>query len=85
MAIAPLMKTHKGFTARKANQVLDRVFTSFWNDSYYDRKIRSGKFTTAMWYVLDNPVKAGLVEAWSEWPGTYVNEEYAELFLRPTG
>lgn len=85
VTIAPIMKSHIGFTARKANQILDRMGVSFWDGSYYDRKVRSGKFTTAMWYVLNNPVKAGWVDTWSEWPGTYVNEEYVELFLRPTG
>ncbi|EDM25020.1 hypothetical protein LNTAR_01702, partial [Lentisphaera araneosa HTCC2155] len=30
-------------------------------------------FCTAIHYILDNPVKAGLVKEVKEWPWTYVN------------
>ena len=34
-----------------------------------------------MWYVVNNPVKAGLVNRWSDWPYTWVHPEYVRLFL----
>jgi hypothetical protein len=33
-----------------------------------------------MWYVLHNPVAAGLVDSWMDWRFTYVYPEYLELF-----
>ena len=29
-----------------------------------------------VWYVLNNPVKAGLVQEWREWPWTYFKYKY---------
>ncbi|MFT7120982.1 MAG: REP element-mobilizing transposase RayT [Neolewinella sp.] len=81
VAVDKLMKSHKGFTARKANEHLDKTFNAFWSDTYHDRRIRSKRFTSAIWYVLNNPVKAGLVERWMDWPGTFVDPEYVALFL----
>lgn len=82
VSTASVMKSHKGFTARKANQVLGKTYANFWDSNYHDRSIRQGKFITVMWYVLNNPVKAGLVSTWTDWPGTFVNDEYIELFLK---
>jgi putative transposase len=75
-----LLQRHKSYTARECNKLLKKINSSFWDSNYYDRVIRKGKFITAVWYVLNNPVKAGLVEKWTDWPGTYLNHEYAGLF-----
>jgi len=75
-----LLQRHKRFTARDANLLLKKTNQPFWDGAYDDRTIRAGKFITAMWYVLNNPVKAGLVENWKDWPGTFVNPEYVGLF-----
>ncbi len=76
-----LMDRHKTFTARLCNQELNRSGTSFWAPKYFDRTVRQGAWLTAMWYVLNNPVKAGLVESWLEWPGIYLNPRYASHFM----
>jgi len=75
-----IMKSHKGFTARKINKLLDKTFTSFWEPDYFDRRVRTGKFNTVMWYVLNNPVAAGLIKNWKDWPHTYLNPDFAALF-----
>lgn len=75
-----LMEKHKGYTARLCNKILNQVGASFWNDTYFDRVVRKGRFMTAMWYLLNNPVKAGLVENWQDWEGNYVHPEYIDLF-----
>ncbi len=75
-----VMKSHKGFTARKINEVIDKTFTNFWEPDYFDRRVRAGKFNTVMWYVLNNPVAAGLVKDWKDWPHTYLNPDFASLF-----
>lgn len=76
-----LMDRHKTFTASLCNQELNRTGASFWEPKYFDRTIRQGAWLTGMWYVLNNPVKAGLVKTWQGWPGTYLNPRYASHFL----
>ncbi|TXF86012.1 hypothetical protein FUA23_19950 [Neolewinella aurantiaca] len=78
--IGPIIGRHKSFTAHKVNEQLKRGEQGVWNRTYFDRRIRTGKFTTVMWYVLNNPVKAGLVSHWRDWPGTYLNPDFEELF-----
>lgn len=75
-----LMMRHKSHTARKCNQLLGLTNRPFWDESYFDRTVRHGKFTRVMWYVHNNPVKAGLVDNWREWPHCWLNPEYAALF-----
>lgn len=46
---------------------------SLWAPGYYDRYIRSLKhYDQALSYIINNPVKAGLVKDWREYPNTYV-------------
>lgn len=62
-----IMKSLKGFTARKANLALGRT-GSFWDTESYDHMIRDGgEFVRIRNYVLNNPVKAGLVSEWRRW------------------
>ena len=77
-----IMRNHKSHTALAANRLLGTGGEPFWEISYYDRDVRPGTFTTVMWYVLNNPVAAGLVDHWEEWPYTYLNPEYDMLFRR---
>jgi putative transposase len=40
-----------------------------WQKGFFDHVLRSGDSYTVKWhYVRDNPVRAGLVENWREWP-----------------
>lgn len=78
--LADIVQRHKSFTASAANKLLHRQGQSFWNPTYFDRRIRPGGFATVMWYVLNNPVKAGLVKDWRDWSGTYLNPDYRSLF-----
>lgn len=39
-----------------------------WQPSFWDRRLREGEGTAALRYVLQNPVEAGLVDEWQEWP-----------------
>jgi putative transposase len=67
-----IMKRIKGATAVYANRMLNRQ-GRFWQRETYDRVIRSPKeMEKTIHYILDNPVKAGLVETWDHYPYTYL-------------
>ncbi|NJC27456.1 transposase [Neolewinella antarctica] len=80
VSISSVVRKAKGYTARVANKLLDRKGTAFWAPNYFDTSVRRGRFLRAVWYVLHNPVKAGLVEQWEDWPNTWLNPEYELLF-----
>ena len=67
-----ILQSLKRHTARKANLILHRG-GAFWQEESYDHVIRDGEeLERTIWYVLNNPVKAGLVESWEQWQWTYV-------------
>lgn len=78
--IGSVMKAHKNFTAIAANKMLGLTGQPFWAAGYFDRDLRKDQFTTLMWYILNNPVTAGLAQQWEEWPFTYLNPDYDLLF-----
>ncbi|MCP9234789.1 transposase [Lewinella sp. JB7] len=81
VCLSRIMNRHKRYTACACNLILDTTGQAFWAPNYFDRTIRNGKFFTAMWYVLNNPVKARMVDRWEDWHGTYVNPAYLSHFV----
>ena len=70
-ALHKIMQSLKRHTARQANIILGRE-GAFWQDESYDHVIRdSEEYTRIINYILENPVKAGLVSKWDEWQWTY--------------
>ena len=66
--LSQIMHTHKSFTAHQANALLGRT-GPFWMEDYFDRYIRNARhFQTAVKYIENNPVKAGLCAKPSDWP-----------------
>jgi len=69
-----IMQNHKRFTARKCNQILDRT-SQFWHREYFDHYCRSEEeYNSIVWYILNNPVKAKLIENWQEWKYTWIDK-----------
>lgn len=69
-----MMRLIKGASAYYANQILGTTGTPFWQKDSYDHYIRNEKeWTNIFWYILNNPVKAGLVTNWEDWKYTYVS------------
>ncbi|MHB1317357.1 MAG: REP-associated tyrosine transposase [Anaerolineae bacterium] len=65
--LARMLQNWKGYSARRANEVLNRKGT-LWHREYYDRYIRDVRhLENAVLYVHNNPVKAGLVESPADW------------------
>ena len=70
-AISAIMHSLKRYTARQANLLLGRE-GSFWQHENYDHVVRDeAEWRRIITYVLNNPVKAGLVQHWEEREWTY--------------
>ncbi|MFH1185685.1 MAG: hypothetical protein V1755_11720 [Chloroflexota bacterium] len=70
-ALSQVLQSLKRHTARHANLVLGRD-GPFWQDESYDHVIRdSDEPQRTVSYVLENPVKAGLVSKWQQWRWSY--------------
>lgn len=69
--VTEILQKLKWNTALKANKILHRS-GAFWQDESYDHVIRTDEeLTRTIEYVLNNPVEAGLVRSWEQWPWTY--------------
>ena len=68
-----VMQKHKRFTAQTGNTVLQRN-GQFWARESYDHLVRgNGESERIVAYILNNPVKAGLVEDWQAWQWSYLH------------
>jgi REP element-mobilizing transposase RayT len=79
IGLSKIMFLLKGRSARECNLLLGRR-GSFWEQESFDRVVRAGKFDKTIRYVLNNPVKVGLVKNWEDWPWNYCREEIIERF-----
>lgn len=69
--LSEIMRQLKGASAREINQHLGRR-DSFWQKDSYDHYVRNERaYRNILYYILHNPVKAGLVQDWREYPYTY--------------
>ena len=67
-----ILKRIKGASARYANEELG-ISGRFWNKENYDIYIRNEKMLyNVIGYILDNPVKARLVNTWEDYAGNYL-------------
>ncbi len=77
--LSSIMQSLKGYTARKANQLLERS-GAFWQHESYDHCIRtSNEWQQFVTYVLNNPIKAGLVDEWEKWQWSYCRTANCEF------
>jgi putative transposase len=75
-ALHAILQSLKTYAARRANGILARR-GAFWQPENYDHVVRdNAELTRILAYVIQNPVKAGLVPAWDSWPWTYVSSQY---------
>lgn len=71
------MHSLKRNTAKRANQLLKRK-GAFWEHESFDHYIRNrAEWKRIVKYVLENPVKAGIVTSWEEWPLNYLKDPLA--------
>ncbi len=71
-----IMQSLKRHTARQANIVLGRK-DPFWQAESYDHFVRDeGELNRIIQYVIYNPVKAGLIADWKDWPWTHISADF---------
>ena len=67
-----IMHSIKSYTGIEANKILNRTGKPFWEHESFDHYSRSDEETERIvWYVLNNPVKAGMVDSWDKWRWSY--------------
>ena len=75
-----VLQNHKKFTAVQSNKILNRSGV-FWAEESYDTLIRNdAHFFHSVNYIIQNPVKAGLVKNWIEWKWTYIHPELSKEY-----
>jgi putative transposase len=66
--IAEIMQAIKGASAHRINQLLNRR-GKVWQEESFDRALRKEEgFTETLYYMLENPVRAGLVSSPLNYP-----------------
>lgn len=79
-SVTKILHSIKSYTALECNKILNRK-GPFWQSESYDRVIRdSDELENTIAYTLNNPVKAGLVKHWRDWPYTYCKPEFLVSF-----
>ncbi len=79
-----ILQSAKKFSGIQANRILGRS-GPFWEKESYDHLVRDSihyqknEFERILWYILNNPVKAGLVANWQDWEWSYCHPELLEL------
>ncbi len=74
-SLAREMASFSKFTARRINSLLQRS-GSFWQEGYYEHAIRSeDDLRDNLTYILQNPVRAKLVNVPEAWPYRFKNPE----------
>jgi REP element-mobilizing transposase RayT len=71
-ALSRALRLLKRRSGALCNQALGRS-GAFWQHESYDHVVRNEReFERILAYIANNPVKAGLVENWEDWPYTYI-------------
>jgi putative transposase len=84
-SLSQIMHNIKRNSGKQANILLNRT-GPFWQHESYDHFIRNeAEFIKTIEYVLLNPIKAGLVEDWTQWKWSYCKHDLQdEIVSRPT-
>lgn len=67
-----LLERHKQFTGTQINRLQRAKGRDVWAGKGFDRDVRPGTFWKVFWYIVNNPVKAGLTQEPLRWRGTWV-------------
>jgi len=74
VAVPAMLRRLKGSSARECNKLLGQTGRPFWQDESYDRLVRNAdEFHRIQSYILQNPVRAGLVRSAEEYPWSSIS------------
>ena len=76
-SLSRIMQSLKGGSSRECNRILSGT-GQFWEHESFDHVVRKGKFYQTVRYLLNNPIKAGLVREWREWRWNYCRSEVSD-------
>ncbi len=75
LGLQKTMHSWKSYSSNQANRILVRK-GRFWQREYFDRMICGVEdFYYYVDYTIKNPVTAGLVRDWRDWPWTWVSPD----------
>jgi putative transposase len=78
-SFSEILQNHKSYTGHKANEYIKREGI-FWQHESYDHFIRNDEeLKRIIKYILNNPVKAGLVKDYREWKHYWLNNKYSDF------
>ena len=76
-----ILQNHKKFTAVQCNKLLGRS-GRFWAEESFDTIVRDNDhFFSVVHYIINNPVKAGIIKKWIDWKWTYIHPVMKEDFM----
>ena len=76
-----IMKKIKGPTAMYCNKFLNRS-GQFWERESFDMYVRNEKMlNNVISYILQNPVKAGIVKHWEDFNGNYLKIDSQSIMV----
>lgn len=76
------MQSIKRFTALEINKIKMQT-GSIWQPESYDHIIsREDELYNTIHYVINNPVKAGLVDNWEDWKFTFLSDNIPSLITK---
>ena len=69
-----VLQDMKKYSGLQSNRILGRT-GHFWEHESYDHLVREGEFDRILVYILNNPVKAGLVKSWTDYAWSYCHPQ----------
>jgi putative transposase len=79
ITLADWMKSLKNALSKSLRN--QRIKAPHWQKGFFDHVLRSGEsYEGKWWYVRENPVRAGFVRQWKDWP--YLGEIFDLEFRR---
>lgn len=79
--VTKILQDLKKYTAGESNKILSRS-GQFWHRESYDHVIRNAnEYKNIINYVVQNPVKAGLVDDFKKWKWTYISDSVKNIII----
>ncbi|MCC6426605.1 MAG: class I tRNA ligase family protein [Phycisphaerales bacterium] len=80
-SLSEILHSIKSFSSHEINKARGAA-GRVWQDESFDRIVREDEYTDTVNYIVNNPVKAGLVDAWRDYKWTWAPEETLDCHSR---